>query len=98
MTWRGVATVTGGSPLTAKVSFQGEVEGVPGVARFGPDAVPGLTAPVSAPSQMYDASGKIVGIESANVFPSNLNLRDFLAPFTSQGLEGGPFSSVLLLY
>ena len=92
MTWRGQADA-GSSCFNA--SFQGTVQGLPGVTRFrghGPGVV--------VPSLLYNRAGKVVGIENAELltqsdFPHTVDCT------TPQGFTGGwpgMFSSVVVLF
>jgi hypothetical protein len=77
----------------ALATFQGRVEGLPGVARFWGQGS------LLVPSRLLDNEGHLVGIENANIMtPANLpRTKDCATP---QGFEGGwpgMFSSVLYL-
>lgn len=75
-------------------TFEGVVNGLPGVARFvgrGSDVVP---------SSLFDASGHLVGIENAELFTqSNFpHTTDCLKPSGFTGGWPGMFSSTIVLY
>lgn len=94
MTWRGAAIQSLGS-----VTFKGDAEGLPGVARFSSVNTPGLVGPAAVPAQLHDAAGKRVGIENASLLaPGNLNLPFLRSAVTPEGLQGAKFSSVILLF
>ena len=77
MKWIGQADAGSTCPL---VSFEGEVKGLPGVARFWGKGS------LLVPSYLYDKDGNIVGIENAEILtPHNL-------PLTTTCWEPGGFT------
>jgi hypothetical protein len=92
-TVRFVAEITPGSTC-ALATFDGRVEGLPGVARFFGQGS------LMVPSRLFDASGRLVGFENANIItPANApHTGDCL---TAHGFEGGwpaMFSSVIVRF
>ncbi|MFL5823787.1 MAG: hypothetical protein ACJ764_10135 [Solirubrobacteraceae bacterium] len=92
MTWRGQADA-GSSCLNA--SFEGTVQGLPGVARFrgegpGPDV----------PSLLYNRAGKLVGLENAELLtqPNLPHTVDCTTPGGFRGGWPGMFSSTVVLF
>jgi hypothetical protein len=76
-------------------SFEGVVQGLPGVARFwgkGPGVV--------VPSWLYNSAGQLVGIENAELF-TQTNLPRTTDCATATGFTGGwpdMFSSTIVLF
>ncbi len=89
MTWTG--QVDAGSTC-AVASFEGAVEGLPGVARFWGKGS------LLVPSQLYDKAGNVVGVENANILTQHNS--SLTASCTTPAGFTGPadFSSVVELY
>lgn len=89
MKWTG--QVDAGSTC-ALSSFEGVVKGLPGVARFWGKGN------LLVPSQLYDDSGNLVGVENANIM-TQYNSAQHDTCTTSEGFTGpANFSSVVELY
>jgi hypothetical protein len=92
-TVRFVADIAAGSTC-ALATFDGRVEGLPGVARFFGQGS------LMVPSRLFGASGRLVGFENANIMtPANApHTCDCLSP---DGFEGGwpaMFSSTIVRF
>jgi hypothetical protein len=73
-------------------TFRGRAKGLRGVSRFA-----GVGVTVLGPAQLYDRHGNIVGSETAQ-FGTVANAPHFNDCSTPQGLTGGNFSSVIVLF
>jgi hypothetical protein len=91
MTWVGQLDAGATCPFS---SFEGKVEGLPGVARFWGKGS------LLVPSILYDKNGKVVGEENAQIMTqSNLpRTTDCTKPEGFTGGWPGMFSSVFELY
>jgi hypothetical protein len=87
-----VGQVDAGSTC-ALSSFEGQVKGLPGVARFWGKGN------LLVPSQLYDKAGNLVGIENANINTQYNSSHFSTACATPEGFTGpANFSSVVELY
>jgi hypothetical protein len=88
---RFVGQIAAGS-VCASASFEGAVQGLPGVARFHGEGS------VDVPSLLFDSAGNVVGIENAEIATES-NLVNSLQCQTPGGFTGpAGFSSTLILF
>lgn len=111
LAFRATGTVSGGGPCKgqrftyggvfnpgsscALVSAQGRAEGLPGVVRWA-GAFSGFGVGPIVPTSLYDKTGKLVGLENADILTPNSNAAADCN--TPQGFTGGSFSSVIELF